>query len=69
MTEQINAVDQEARLSIFHDTKKTLLYLKADGWGWCDKDEKESGEAWHTGFATAWEAILDATEPYFDDED
>ncbi len=58
-------VNHEAHMSVFMDTKKALSYDKhsATPWGWHDRDEP--GEV-HGGFRTAWEAICDATEPYFD---
>ena len=65
----INPLDLENRLSVFHDTKKKLLYFKTGGWGWCDRDEADNRDAWHVGFETAWDAILAATEPYFEESE
>lgn len=62
----IELADLESRLSTFFDIKKKLLYYKTGGWGWCDKSDEEEGSS--ECFPTAWEAILDATAPYFDED-
>lgn len=58
----------ERIFSVFHDTKKTLHYLKGDGWAWSDSDESGCQQAWQAGFTTAWAAMLDAVEPYLEDD-
>lgn len=67
-TRPIQADDLEARMRVFMDIKKELhLNIHVEnGWCWCDRDD--AFEHWHTGFETAWAAILDATEPYFDED-
>jgi hypothetical protein len=62
--ETITLGELEDRLLCFYDTKKKLIFIETAGWGWQDKDEEYDEEA--SCFETAWEAILDATQPYFD---
>jgi hypothetical protein len=68
---KITIEELEARLVCFFDTKKRLVYFKTGGWGWCDKGDEEDPEIIKDCvlFNTAWEAILDATEPYYEEND
>lgn len=59
----------ERRMQVFHDTGKVHGYSKHTGkWGWCDRDVMNDLDNWHDGFDTFWEAILDATDPYFEED-
>lgn len=45
------------------DTRKVFEYDKHHGmWAWHDRDEDPVD--WHWGFATRWEALQAAVEPY-----
>jgi hypothetical protein len=52
----------ERVFQIFYDIKKTLSYDKHTGqWSWFDRDEPAYPQGY---FSTAYEAMLDAVEPY-----
>jgi hypothetical protein len=54
---------------VCEDVRKEFAYDKSAGtWSWFDRDEAENVAAWHTGFETRWDAMLDAAEPYLDEE-
>ena len=58
----------ERYMQIAQDTKKSFSYDKSDGtWAWYDRDEEDNIDAYHVGFSTFWEALLDAIEPYIED--
>lgn len=68
--EVITAVRLERIHQVFADLKKHLAYDKGTGtWSWVDRDEVDSIEAYHGGFTTALAAMVDATEPYLEDDD
>jgi hypothetical protein len=54
---------------IAQDTKKRFSYSKSEGtWAWYDSDEDDQVDAWHTGFETRFDALVDAVEPYLNPE-
>lgn len=66
----IGAAGLEQMFRVFNDTKKVLRLDKLAGtWAWVDRDEVDVLEAYHGGFATAFEALVDAVAPYFEDEE
>jgi hypothetical protein len=65
-TNSISLAELENRMSCFYDTKKVMLYLRAGGWAWCDRCAEYDQDSYHTGFDTMWDAVKDATEPYFE---
>lgn len=55
---------------ICEDARKEFAYDKHTGsWAWFDRDEAENVSAWHTGFETRWAAMLEAADPYIEDEE
>lgn len=68
--QSITTEDLEARMQVMEDTKKRVSYFKFTGkWAWFDRADEGDLDNYHEGFDTAWEAILDATEPYFEDDE
>ena len=61
------------RTEVMADIKKEVAYDKSTGtWSWMDRycrDIPGSEEHGHGGFATWWDAVRDATEPYFDESE
>lgn len=55
---------------IAQDTKKVFSYARHSGtWSWANKDEADDLESWHDGFGTRYDALVDAVEPYMEDEE
>lgn len=59
----------EERMVVLSDIKKEVSYFKYTGtWAWHDRGDDDT-ENWNDGFGSFWEAVLDATEPYFEEGD
>jgi hypothetical protein len=66
----INPKKLERVFRIFHDLKKVLRHdPHSDWWEWVDRDEQDTPGCAHGGFVTAWDAMLDACDPYLESDD
>lgn len=55
----------ESRMQVAEDTKKLFRFDKHTGtWSWYNKAEHEG----HGPFPTFFAAVVDATEPYFNED-
>lgn len=60
-------IELEKYERIVQDTKKNIFYDKHVGkWYWCDGDATEYNR--DNGFDTRLDAVLDAIEPYLDEQ-
>ena len=67
---KIELAKLERLFQVFDDVKKGIAYNKHEGtWSWFDRDEQDNGSAYHGGFPTALDAMLDAVEPYMEDSE
>jgi hypothetical protein len=54
---------------IADNIKKDFRYAKStDSWWWFDRDKPNDGDARHGPFPTIVAALIDATEPYVNNE-
>jgi hypothetical protein len=59
----------EMRMVVLMDIKMEISYFKSEGtWAWHSRGD-DNIDNWHCGFESWWEAVLDATDPYFQNED
>jgi hypothetical protein len=53
-------------MQVSEDTRKQYSYNKLEGtWAWFYRSDENKDFAHHTGFETFLDALMDATEPYF----
>lgn len=70
MKDKISKTKLEHYEQIAHDTRKIFYYDHHSGeWGWADKDDEDDAEAFTYGFATRLDALVDAIDPYINNEE
>ena len=68
MNDTISLADLERYEQVLSDIKKVILFNKhIQKWFWVDKDCVNNLQEYHGPHETRLDALLDATEPYFED--